>query len=322
MRRFREFMDDFLNKTILFGYDRIGYNIRKKLWNEADTKTSMTDKVCVISGANSGLGRATCFHLANLGAVVYLVCRNSESGKLTQQKIIKSTGNPNIFLEIVDTSEPQQIKEFASRMHSRESRIDVLINNAGVLLNDRQENSEGLEKTFATNTLGYFLMTNLLLPLLQKSEAARVINVSSGGMYGASVQLEDPQYTKRPYNGVMAYAESKRAEVLLTELWAEQLKNKNIFVSSMHPGWADTKGVKNSLPTFRMIMQYFLRNAEQGADTIIWLAVNPNLKIEDTGLFWFDRKPRPINRSGKTQHTQEQALQLLKLCCELGNWNG
>jgi len=321
MSSLRRFFDDFLNQTILFGYDRIGYNVRKKLWNETDTECSMENKICVVTGANSGLGKATSKHLARLGATVYLICRNPELGREAQQEIIGFTGNSKVYLEIVDTSEPEQIKNFAGRFQPDGSRVDVLVNNAGVLLNDRQENSAGLEKTFATNTLGYFLMTNLLLPLLVRSAAARVVNVSSGGMYGAAVQLDDYQYLERKYNGVLAYAESKRAEVILSEIWAEKLRSKNIFVSSMHPGWADTKGVKSSLPTFRKLTRPILRNAREGADTIIWLAVNPELTVEHSGLFWFDRKPRAIFRSPKTKHSVEEAKKLWELCCQLGDWS-
>ncbi len=322
MKTFFELMDEVLDKTVLFGYDRIGYSIRKQLWNETETQVSMTDKIAIITGANSGLGRATSLHLAQSGATLYLVCRNPKSGEMVRQDIIESSGNWKVFLEITDMSEPQQIKAFAKRFQSMESRLDILINNAGVLLNKRQENSEGLEKTFATNTLGYFLMTNLMLPHLLKSEAARIINVSSGGMYPVAVQLDDPQYHTRPYNGVTAYAESKRAEVILNEIWAHDLENQNVIVSAMHPGWADTKGVQNSLPTFRKMTQAILRTPEQGADTIIWLATNPHLTKQDSGQFWFDRKPRSIHRSLKTQHTREQAQKLWKLCCELGDWNG
>ncbi len=321
MKTFRNVLDEILNKTVIFGYDRIGFSVRQKLWDAADLETSLNSKVCIVTGANSGLGKATSFHLAKLGATLYLICRNQKSGEATQRQITQSTGNSKVFLEIVDMSEPQQIKDFAERFQPLENRLDRLINNAGVLLNQRQENSEGIEKTFATNTLGYFLMTNLMLPYLLKSKEARIINVSSGGMYGAALQLEDPQYKKRLYNGVRAYAESKRAEVILSDIWAHHIKKKSLIVSAMHPGWADTAGIQNALPTFRKVTQLILRTPEQGADTIIWLAVNPNLKKQDSGLFWFDRKPCPLHRSSKTHHTQEEAQRLWQLCCELSQWN-
>ncbi|MBF0350423.1 MAG: SDR family NAD(P)-dependent oxidoreductase [SAR324 cluster bacterium] len=320
MAGLRKTMDDVLNKTVIFGYDRVGYSVRKKLWNDADTQVSMKGKTVLVTGANSGLGKATSLHLAKLGARLYLICRNAESGKKAQHEIMNASDHSNIFLEIVDMSEPSQIREFAEQFRFKEPHLDILINNAGVLLNQREENSEGLEKTFATNTLGYFLMTNLLLPQLLQAKEARIINVSSGGMYATPLQLDDPQYQNRPYNGVMAYAESKRAEVILTELWAERLKDRNVIVSAMHPGWADTKGVQNSLPTFRKITKWVLRTSEQGADTIIWLAVAPHLTAQESGKFWFDRKARSIHRSDKTHHTPADTKRLWELCAQLGKW--
>ncbi|MBF0278483.1 MAG: SDR family NAD(P)-dependent oxidoreductase [SAR324 cluster bacterium] len=321
MRVIRAWMDDLLNKTVIFGYDRIGYSVRKKLWSENERQVSMKDKVCLVTGANSGLGKVTSHHLAKLGATVFLICRNQNSGETTQRQIIQSTGNPNVFLEIVDMSEPRQIKEFAVRFRSYKTGLDRLINNAGVLLNQRQTNSEAIEMTFATNTMGYFLMTNLMIPHLLQSKGGRIVNVSSGGMYGAALQLADPLFKKRIYNGVKAYAESKRAEVVLSKIWANQLKEK-IFVASMHPGWADTVGIQNSLPTFRKITHSILRTPEQGADTIIWLTVNPNLEMRESGLFWFDRKPRPTHRSSRTHHNLHEAQDLWKLCSELSQCNG
>lgn len=319
MRSVREFLDDFLNQTILFGYDRIGFSVRKKLWDPCETESSMEGKVCLITGANSGLGRAAAFHIAKLGATVYLICRNPESGEATLRDIVGTTENQKIFLEVVDTSEPQWIQAFAQRFRLIETRLDILINNAGVLLNHREENSMGIEKTFATNTLGYFLMTHGMLPLLLQSKAARIINVSSGGMYGAKLQIEDPEFKKRVYNGVKAYAESKRAEVILSELWAHFLRSQNIFVSAMHPGWVDTKGIKTSLPMFHKMTKQILRTPEEGADTIIWLATSPQLQKDLSGLFWFDRKPRDTHRSSKTKPRIEEVHQLWDICYQYVN---
>lgn len=313
-----ELLDDFLDKTILFGYDRIGFAIRQKWWDDSQLQASLLNKVAVITGANSGLGKACGLALAKRGATIYLVCRNPERGALAQQQIMEQTGNINVHLEIVDMSEPAQIKDFSKRFMSSEPHLDLLINNAGVLLNTKHKNSEGIESTFATNTLGYFLMTHLMLPQLLNSDAARIINVSSGGMYGAGLEVNDPLFEKRSYNGLQAYAESKRAEVALAEMWSQTLKDQNIIVSSMHPGWADTKGIQNALPQFHKFTKWILRSPEQGADTIVWLATNSKLQKKDCGHFWFDRKIRPLHRSSKTQYTSEKAQCLWDLCCELG----
>jgi hypothetical protein len=136
-------------------------------------------------------------------------------------------------------------------------------------------------------------------------------------MYAAKIHLDDLQFSQRRYNGVHAYAESKRAEVILTEIWARKLAGTTIFVSAMHPGWADTKAVKNSLPLFRTLTRPLLRTPEQGADTIVWLAVNPHLQSVDSGKFWFDRKIRPTHRLKNTHNTPEEIQQFWEICCVL-----
>ena len=161
-------------------------------------------------------------------------------------------------------SSQQQIRHFADTFQKESNQLDILINNAGVLLNERQESEDGIEMTFAINTLGYFLLTNLLRPMLAKSPQGRIINVSSGGMYTAKIHVDDLQYEQRTYNGVQAYAETKRAEVILTQIWAQKVADTNIVVAAMHPGWANTKGVQDSLPLFQTVMRPLLRSSAQG----------------------------------------------------------
>lgn len=317
MRRILEILDNVLNATVVFGYDKIGYWTRRPLWDASDTNASMRGKICVITGANSGLGKATATRLAELGATVYMVCRNPRLGQEARDEIVRTTGNESVFLDIVDMSSQRQIREYVRAFHEKSDRLDVLINNAGVLLNERQESEDGIEMTFAVNVLGYFLLTNLFIPFLQQSPYARVINVSSGGMYAAKLHLEDPQFAQRPYNGVQAYAETKRAEVIMTEIWAEKPAEAPVFFAAMHPGWADTKAVKNSLPLFWTLTRPLLRTPEQGADTVVWLAVNPHLEHADSGKFWFDRKTRPTHRFKNTHNTPEEIRQLWDACCEM-----
>lgn len=178
--------------------------------------------------------------LAGLGARVYLLCRSEERGKQARFEIIKSTQNLDVFLEMVDVSSPGSIRSFVERFSAKEQRADLLINNTGVFKTRRETTDEGLELTFATNTLGPFLLTNLLVPALQRADRARVINVSSAAMYFAKLNLEDPQFQHRPYFGPLAYAESKRAAVELTQCWSRRLQGAGISVQAMHPGWADT----------------------------------------------------------------------------------
>lgn len=319
LRSLGNLVDDTLNQTVIFGYDRIGYYLRKPLWNPEEVNSNMKGKVCLITGANSGLGKATALHLAKLGAEVHLVCRNEQLGKKAQEEIQSVTDNSKIHLHLVDMSVQQQVEQFASRFKAEQLKLDVLVNNAGLLINQRETNEIGIEMSFAVNVLGYFLLTNLLLPLLQQSAPSRIINVSSGGMYTTGLNVTDAQFEKRKYDGVQAYAEHKRAEVIFTEIWAKQLQDSGVTVNAMHPGWADTKGVQRSLPTFRKMTQAILRDAAQGADTIIWLATNPNLTQKDSGKFWFDRKARTTYRSKKTKNTPSEIQQYWESCCELTN---
>jgi NAD(P)-dependent dehydrogenase (short-subunit alcohol dehydrogenase family) len=178
-----------------------------------------------------------------------------------------------------------------------------LVNNAGVLLPEREETQEGLEKTFATNLLGHFVLTNLLIEKLEAP--ARIINVSSGGMYSQRIRVDDLQMERGAYDGTVAYARTKRGQVILTELWAESLRSRGIVVHSMHPGWADTPGVSGSLPRFYKLTKPLLRTPEQGADTIVWLCASDEA-ARSTGQFWHDRRPRPPHRFRRTRETESE----------------
>ena len=165
-------------------------------------------------------------------------------------------------------------------------RLDVLINNAGVLPTSLQRTPEGLELAYATNVVGPVLLTEGLLPCLRATKG-RVITVSSGGMYPVKLDLRALRGDVKKYDGVTAYAQTKRAEVILNELWAA--REPQVTFAAMHPGWADTGGVKASLPRFHAVTRALLRTADEGADTITWLAACPRVQGV-SGQFWFDRQ--------------------------------
>lgn len=299
MNTLRHALDDLLNQTVLLGYDRIGYAIRQPLWDPQETDVDMSGKCCVVTGANSGLGYATAKALAEKGARVMIVCRSAERGAKAQQALIKATGHTDIHLAQVDMSRPEEIRAFAKQLEARNEPLDVLINNAGALFNQRKETPEGFEKTFATNLLGPYLLTRLLIPRLQQAPEGRIINVCSGGMYLGKLHLNDLQFKERSYNGAMAYAEAKRGLMILTQLWAKALAGSSLKINAMHPGWADTPGVAHSLPGFRQLTRWILRSHEEGADTIVWLAVKPRLYT--SGALFFDRKTREVHRRDATR---------------------
>ncbi|MBJ7521797.1 MAG: SDR family NAD(P)-dependent oxidoreductase, partial [Solirubrobacteraceae bacterium] len=168
---------------------------------------------------------------------------------------------------------------------------------------------DGIELTFATNVAGPFLLTSLLSDLLAAAAPSRVINISSGGMYTAKLDADDLQAAEGTFDGVRQYAQTKRAEVILTELWAERLHERGVIVHSMHPGWVDTPGVQESLPTFNKIMGPLLRDAAQGADTIVWLGAAEE-PLHSTGTFWHDRRARPTHRVPWTKESDDDRRRL------------
>jgi dehydrogenase/reductase SDR family protein 12 len=314
-------LDTLLDGTILFSFSRIGYIMRRSMWDTADLDVDMTGRTCVITGANSGLGFATSVHLAALGASVIMVARDPAKGQRAVDEVVDRTGNPNVRLEVVDLSSLEAVRGFAGQFLEQEERLDVLINNAGILLSERQPSVDGFELSFATNVLGPFLLTNLLTPLLARSAPARVIFVSSGGMYTQKLDVDDLQSEQGGFNGTVAYAQHKRAQVILTELWAERLAGTGVTMNGMHPGWVDTPGVRRSLPAFWKLMRPLLRTPEQGADTIIWLAVAPHLASE-SGRFWFDRRARKTHKLARTVSPPQDRWRLWDECVRLSGLAG
>ncbi|VVB18061.1 unnamed protein product [Arabis nemorensis] len=275
----------------IYGYmnfTKNGFIEHSKKFKPDDMQIQIEGKNCVVTGANSGIGYAAAEGLASRGATVYMVCRNKERGQEALSKIQSSTGNQNVYLEVCDLSSVNDIKSFASTFASKDVPVHVLVNNAGLLENKRTTTPEGFELNFAVNVLGTYTMTELMLPLLEKAKPdAKVITVASGGMY-TSPLTTDLQFSDDKFNGVEQYARNKRIQVALTEKWADKYKNKGIGFYSMHPGWAETPGVAKSLPSFSESFSGKLRTSEQGADTIVWLALQPKEKLV-SGAFYFDR---------------------------------
>ncbi|XP_019439377.1 PREDICTED: dehydrogenase/reductase SDR family member 12 [Lupinus angustifolius] len=274
----------------LYGYlnfTKSAFLDHSKNFKAEEMETQIPGKNCIVTGANSGIGYSTAEGLAQRGATVYLVCRNKDRGEAALSQIQTRTGNQNVYLEICDLSSVAEIKSFASRFSEKNVPVHVLVNNAGVLEQNRITTSEGFEMNFAVNVLGTYAMTELMVPLLEKaSPDARVITVSSGGMYSTPLTT-DLQYSEK-FNGAEQYARNKRIQVALTETWADKYKNKGIGFYTMHPGWADTPGVAKSLPSFSKSLSGKFRTSEEGADTVIWLALQPKEKLV-SGAFYFDR---------------------------------
>jgi len=303
----------FVDPTIVLSFDRTGYLVHRLTFVAGDLDVDLDGKVCLVTGANSGLGFEAAKALARRGGSVWLLCRDRDRGRAALERIRRQVKGATVHLEVVDLSSQRSVRAFADRF--AEPRVHVLVNNAGILPDERTESADGIELTWATNVVGPFLLTQLLLPKLKVAPGARVIDVSSGGMYTQKLDLSDVEAAQRPFDGVTQYALTKRAGVVLTELWAERLAGTRVTVNSMHPGWADTPGVRTSLPGFFKVMRRLLRTPAEGADTIVWLAVCPRI-AGHSGRFWFDRQPRATHYLPWTRESTADRERLWQLCCE------
>lgn len=296
--------------TVFLSFGSTGYHLRSHLFNPLDTDVNMSEKICLVTGANSGIGFATASELYAKNAEVWLLVRNRQRGEDAAASLRRKPGG-TVRVAAVDMSIPDSIAAFAQDFPHK--HVDVLINNAGVLPNKRILTNAGIELTWATNTIGPYLLTHLLLPKLKAAPQGRVINMSSGGMYPQKLDLSDLTWEQKDFDGVKAYANTKRAMVILTRIWAERLSDSMVTVNSMHPGWVDTPAVQTSIPTFYRATKRILRTPAQGADTAVWLAVSPSVSKESGG-FWFDREKKSIYKIPGTRESQEDKDRLWDIC--------
>jgi len=269
-------------------FSRFGYDLSRRFWTEPSG--TLYGRKVVLTGGTSGIGKAAAFKLAEKKAFLTIIARNREKAQQVQQEIRERTGNPHVDYLLADLSLMLDIKQVAKQLQDSKKSVDILINNAGALFNERKETSEGFEQTFATDLLGVFYLTELLKRTLARSPGARIINVSSGGMYTQKIAVHDLENKQESFNGAKAYARAKRGIVILTRIWADQLQKEGVHVHAMHPGWVDTPGIERSLPEFHALVSKLLRTPEQGADTIVWLALSKKAG-QSTGRFWLDRRP-------------------------------
>ncbi len=292
-------------------FSRLGYVLGRKHFNpmSAYVKT----RHMLITGASSGLGYAAALELARRGARLTLVMRNREKAESRVAAIQRETGNSAIEYEIADLSLMGDVDALVARMKKRGEPLDVLINNAGALFNPRAETAEGLEQSFALLLLSPYRLTEGLKSLLAKAPDPRVINVVSGGMYSEKLKVDALQMPDNSeYSGSTAYARQKRALMVLTQTWAEKWAKAGIAVNAMHPGWADTPGVREALPQFRRLTKSVLRSAEEGADTIVWLAVATEAG-DASGELFLDRQIRPAHLVRSTREAAGERDNLLEL---------
>jgi len=291
------------------GFTRAGYRLAK---NRRPVASGLyAGRTMVLTGGTSGIGRAAARELYDRGARLIVVGRSAEKLEDLRQELRESGGRGHIATELADLSLMADVRALAVRLKAHPGRIDVLINNAGALFNQRLETPEELEMTLATDLLSPYLLTRLLLPALGAAPGGRVINVASGGMYTQGIRVDDLQHRADPYDGPTAYARAKRALVILSELWSRRFASLGIGFHAMHPGWVDTPGLARALPAFHQQLSRWLRTPAEGADTIVWLAASPDA-ARASGRFWLDRKIRATHVFPGTRETAADRRALVK----------
>jgi dehydrogenase/reductase SDR family member 12 len=278
----------------------------------------MTGKVVVITGANSGIGKELATYAAAKGATLYMLCRSQGRAEEARDDIVAKTKNPNVNILLVDVAELSQIKSVAAELQAKEDRVDCVFCNAGVLLNDRTVNKEGVEATFASHLLGgSFLLPQLLMPLLKKSDEPRVIFTTSGGMLTTKFpDWETATNTNETkYDGTNAYAYAKRGQVLLAEEWAKSIPEVTFL--SAHPGWAATNAVDEAFGDNKKYLEP-LRTTWQGAEGMCWLMATGKSNLKSGG-FYLDRKPQKkhmagpfMTEGGYTKNTPAEVEEMMK----------
>uniref|UniRef100_A0A4W6E5Y8 Si:ch211-165b10.3 n=1 Tax=Lates calcarifer TaxID=8187 RepID=A0A4W6E5Y8_LATCA len=285
-------------------YTRKGYEAASKDFEPQDLDVSVVGRSFMVTGANSGIGRATAMAIAKKGGTVHMVCRNKDKAEEVREDIVDRSGNTEVYIHIVDMSETRKVWQFAEAFKKQYPSLNVLINNAGCMVHKRELNAEGLEKNFS---LSRYQFLNMKSRLKLFSISSRGITVSSGGMLVQKLRVDDLQSEKGYFDGVMVYAQNKRQQVVLTQQWAKA--NPVIHFSVMHPGWVDTPAVSTSMPQFHQMMGERLRSVEQGADTVVWLALSRAAARTCSGQFFQDRKPVPVHLPLAWTHSSMQEIQ-------------
>jgi dehydrogenase/reductase SDR family member 12 len=271
----------------LVSFSAIGYRARALTWQPlpGDSK----GQTWIVTGATAGIGRAVVEGATRRGATVLALARSRE--KL--DALVRSSSGPGRVIPlVVDLSLVADTRRAAAEIVAQGTRVDVLVNNVGLLLDELSTTAEGFETSYATNLLTHWVLTEGLLQGAALAPQATIIEMSSGGMYNAPLTLDymnmkDP----RKYNGVYAYAVHKRGQAELVKYWQKRHGAGGLRCYVMHPGWADTDGVKTAMPNFRRRLRSVLRDSAQGADTALWLAATRPAN-EGAEAFWFDRAPR------------------------------
>lgn len=264
------------------------------------SETTMQGKTVMVTGASTGIGKATAVGIARLGASLVLVCRSEEKARAAVEEIKAKSGNPDVSVLLADLSSQQSIRALAEEYRTSGRPLHVLVNNAGAIVMERRVTVDGIESTFAVNHLGYFLLTQLLLDVLKKSAPARIVNVASEAHRSGRFDWDDLQH-ERGYRGFRAYGDSKLANICFTYELSRRLASSGVTVNCLHPGvvasnFGQGDGTRWMKWAVKIVKPFFI-STEQGAATSIWLATSPEVEGVTGKYFSKCREKRSSGRS-------------------------
>jgi retinol dehydrogenase 12 len=271
--------------------------------------SEMSGKICLITGATSGIGLVTARELAARGATVAIVGRNETKARATVEDIRQQTGNNEVDYLLADLGSQAAIRGMAAAFQRRYGALHILINDAGALPWHRQETADGLEMTFAVNHLAPFLLTNLLLDTLRASAPARVVTVASDAHVGASIPFDDLQQTHGRYRALPVYGQSKLANIMFTYALARRLAGSGVTANTLHPGVVATHIYRSNNALFNhaamTVMPLFALSPEKGAQTSIYLASSPDVTTV-SGQYFYKCKPKRSSRASYDEAAQQR----------------
>ena len=301
--RFAHVIDRLIEAPVATSFTTVGYRLRQQLadWTPL-TDYDLTGHTVAITGPTSGLGEASARQLAAMNASLVLIARNEAKVSALAEELV-GLGSGEMSTVVADLGDHDAVRAAAAEMAKDSTPLRALLHNAGALFNERRENGAGMELTTAVQVVSPFILTSALLPRLEAADPGRVITMSSGGMYSTGLRVGSLQMDADGYKGTEQYARCKRAQVTLNEVWAEKLADRPVRFHALHPGWADTPGVDEALPTFGKIVGPLLRSPEEGADTMSWLAADDGAPVDSNGEFWLDRATRSIHKLPTTKRT-------------------
>jgi retinol dehydrogenase 14 len=257
--------------------------------NVAPREPDLHGRTALITGANAGIGLEASVAIARMGAEVVMVARDRQRGEAALREVKRRSSSEAVSLLLCDLGSQASVRRLADEFRAAHPRLHILINNAGGVSNERRETVDGIEQTFAVNHLGPFLLTNLLLDLIEKSAPARIVNVASTGHYRGTLDFDDLGFAKGGYWIMRAYSRSKLANVIFTRDLARRLEGKNVTVTSLHPGavathiWAGSPGWAK--PLLAVVKALFMISPEKGASRIVYLATSPEVDGKTGGYY-------------------------------------